>query len=191
MKMGRFDKYSDLFADHGRFDIPANWVIGLAWKPNPKSALGFDVQRILYGEEGAVGNPFGNLLQGASQGDPSKLFGGSNGAGFGWRNMTVYKLGYQWEAAPGWTLRGGISYGRQPISSSDVLPNLLAPGVEEIHLTGGFTHRISPRDEVSLALMYAPNKSVSGPNPMEAPGQQTVSFKMRELALEAGWSRKF
>ena len=63
--------------------------------------------------------------------------GMEGGAGFGWKDMTVVKLGAQWEASHDWTLRLGYATGKQPIPASEVMFNLLAPGVIEQHVTLG------------------------------------------------------
>lgn len=52
---------------------------------------------------------------------------GSNGAGFSWKDMTVVKLGYQWETSPAHTWRVGYSKTNQPIRESDL--NILVPAV--------------------------------------------------------------
>ncbi|HEY3412488.1 MAG TPA: outer membrane protein transport protein [Armatimonadota bacterium] len=188
MKMSRFKKYDDLFAGRGRFDIPPTATIGLAYKTDPKSVLAFDIQSIWYSKVAAIHNPLSNLFEGP---DTTGLLGDDKGAGFGWRDVTVAKLGYQREVCPAWTVRGGVSYGRQPIPSSEVLFNILAPGVEQWHFTGGFTHATGPKDEFTMSVMFAPNVNVKGPNPMEAPGQQTISLRMHEFEAEASWGIKF
>lgn len=179
MKMERFDRYSDLFADHGNFDIPENYGVGLAYRPNDRSVLAFDVKQINYSDVTSVGNP------GAS----SYPLGDPNGPGFGWKDMTVYKLGYQWQARPDLQLRAGVSYGRQPIRSTDVLFNILAPGVQEWHFTGGFTKTLKDGGEFSMAVVYSPSKTVSGPNPMDP--AQTIKLGMHQYELEFGYSKKF
>jgi long-chain fatty acid transport protein len=188
IKMSRFDKYSDLFAQRGRFDIPANGSVGLAYKTGPDAVVAFDIQEILYSKVASVGNPFSNLAKGLA-GDPSYLLGADNGPGFGWRDETVYKLGYQWVAAPGWTTRAGISYGRQPIPDSQTLFNILAPGVEEWHFAAGVSHSTGKDSEWTVAATFAPSKTVTGPNPLEVTGQQTISLKMRQLDFEANWAK--
>jgi long-chain fatty acid transport protein len=189
--MGKFNKYADLFAGQGSFDIPAAATVGLAWKTSSTSALALDVQHIWYSAVHSIGNPLANLMNARQQDDPSQMLGGSNGAGFGWRDMTIYKLGYQWQSGPNWTLRTGVSYGRQPVPSSEALFNILAPGVQEWHFTAGFTKKTGPRSEFSLAAMYSPGKTVTGPNPFDAPGQQTISLKMQQFEVEASYALKF
>lgn len=185
MSMSKFDKYAGLFAEQGGFDIPSTWTLGLAWDTSPKSTLTFDVQQINYSGIASVGNPISNLLV---AGQP---FGSANGAGFGWDDMTIMKLGYQWSTSADWTWRAGISQGDQPIPSSEVMLNILAPAVMETHLTGGFTMKTGSDSEFTFAAMYAPSSSVSGANPMEAPGQQTITLEMSQIELEASWAWKF
>lgn len=188
--MGRLHKYSDLFADRGSFDIPPTATLGLAWKASAASTLAFDVQEIWYSQVGAVANPFSNLF-GAQAGDPSQALGGRNGVGFGWRDMTVYKLGYQWQPGGDWTWRAGAAYGRQPVRSSEVLFNILAPGVQEWHFTAGFTRKLSKNSELNFAAMYSPTSAVYGPNPLEVPGQQTIGLSMHQLDIETNWALRF
>jgi long-chain fatty acid transport protein len=178
--MGKFDKYKGLYAGQGSFDIPATATIGLAFKTAPTSTLAFDIQQIYYSDVASIANSF------ASPG----LLGDSNGAGFGWENMTIYKLGYQWSTSSDWTWRVGYSYGKQPIPNSEVLFNILAPGVIEQHITFGFTNKLSPTSEWNFAAMYAPSKSITGPNPLSANGQ-TIELKMYEYQVEASYSWKF
>ena len=46
--------------------------------------------------------------------------GGSEGAGFGWDDMTIIKVGVAWEQSPGTTYRMGWNHGKSPIESEDV-----------------------------------------------------------------------
>ena len=80
-------------------------------------------------------------------------------------------------------------YVHQPIKGSNVLFNILAPGVQEWHLTGGLTHTLSNKDELSFAFMYSPQKTVTGPNLMSA--GQSIDLSMTQFSLQFGWSRRF
>ena len=184
MSMGKFDKYAGLFAEQGGFDIPATWTLGLAFDVTPKSTLTFDIQNIMYSDIASIANPFSPNI-GASQ------LGNADGAGFGWDDMTIYKLGYQWETSADWTWRVGISQGDQPIASSEVLFNILAPAVMETHITGGFTMKTGTDSEFSLAAMYAPNNSVTGANPLAGATGQDITIEMTQFEVEASWACKF
>lgn len=182
IKMSEFDKYKGLFAEQGDFDIPASATIGLAWNTTPTSALTFDVQRIWYSNVRSIANPLLPNLQTAR-------LGNDGGAGFGWEDMTIYKLGYKWQTGSDWTWRVGFSHGNQPIPDSEMLFNILAPAVMENHITFGFTKEMGKSNELSMAFMYAPSKTVSGANPL-SPGQN-IELEMRQYEVEASWAWKF
>lgn len=198
MSMSKFDKYAGLFAEGGDFDIPATWTLGAALNLNPSNAVLFDVQRIEYSDVKAVGNTFnpsmqtcaGTVFGGGSAASSSSCLGGSDGAGFGWEDMTVYKLGYQLKASDTLVWRLGYSRTDQPIRSSEVLFNILAPGVIEQHYTTGLTWSTGKSSELNLSLMYAPEKTVSGPNPLAA-GGQTIDLAMKQYEFELSYGWKF
>jgi len=180
--MTEFDHYAGLFAEHGGFDIPDSFNIGLSWAINNAVTTAFDVEHIRYSQIQSVGNPLQPLLQGIP-------LGSDNGPGFGWNDMTIYKLGAQWQQSDKLILRGGVSYGQQPIDSSQVLFNILAPGVQEWHLTTGFSYAFTGQDDLSFAFMYSPPKTVTGQNPL-SPGQ-TIELEMYQLSGQFAWSRRF
>jgi long-chain fatty acid transport protein len=177
--MSDFDDYAGLFAEQGGFDIPSSWVVGIAVKPTEKLDIALDVQQVRYSEVAAVASPLLPNLAAA------RLVGG---AGFGWEDMTTLKGGVQLRTGEGWTWRAGYSYGSQPIPQSEVLFNILAPGVQEQHLTFGFTKAIRATQEISLAVMRSFSSHVSGANPLEVPGRQTIELKMDQWDFEVSWS---
>ena len=188
--MSEFDKYAGLFAEQGDFDIPATLTLGLAWETSPKSTFTADVQVIYYSDVAAIANPIGGLLTGCASGlDPSQCLGGDNGAGFGWEDMTIVKLGYQWMSGTDWTWRVGLSNGDQPIPESETMFNIIAPAVIETHLTGGFTKKLGTKSELSAALMYAPNTDVEGQNPFDP--NQTILIEMAQWEAEVSYGMKF
>lgn len=182
IEMSKFDDYAGLFCDSGSFDIPSSATVGVAYKIAPVTLL-FDAQQIYYSEVDAVGHPFANMMQAP--------LGAEGGAGFGWEDITVYKAGVQWDQNDDWTWRAGYSKGDQPIPSSEVLFNILAPGVIEEHVTFGFSKTMLGASRLNLALMYALENTVVGANPMEAPGQQQIELTMDEWELELSYSMRF
>jgi long-chain fatty acid transport protein len=196
--MDEFDKYAGLFAEQGGFDIPETWTLGLAWEITKGRTLVFDIQQINYSGVASVGNPIKPLTDGScipapptGPGTGAGCLGGSAGAGFGWQDMTVYKLGYEWDSSDDWTWRVGYSITDQPIPDSEMLFGIIAPGVVEDHITFGFTRNFSNNNDFNFALMYAPNVSVSGPNVFEAPGAQTIEIEMDQYELAFSYSKSF
>lgn len=186
INMSKFDEYRGLFAKQGEFDIPPTATIGLAWKATPKSHLTFDIQKTWFSDVASVGNPMSLLAVGN--------LGTNNGAGFGWKDMTVYKLGYQWQSSPKWTWRVGYSKTKQPITAHNVLFNVVAPAVVDQHFTFGFTHPLSKRSEFNFAAFYAPKKTVvgdGGSNLSIFTPANSVKIYMHEFEVEASWGYRF
>jgi long-chain fatty acid transport protein len=181
--MGEFDEYAGLFAEDGDFDIPSNWSVGVAVQATRTLLLAADVQQIRYSEINSVGNPMNpqNFQQGI-------LLGDDNGSGFGWEDMTTFKFGLEWEGIVDMPIRLGYSYGEQPIPESEMMFNILAPGVIQNHLTFGFSRKMCGGKELSFAVMRAFCTSISGPNPMEVPGQQTIELEMNQWEFSVGFS---
>lgn len=192
IEMGEFDDYSDLFAEKGGFDIPESFRGGIAYKINELSNIYYDIEHTSFSSIKSVGNPIEPLFQcptaGAGGASLNSCLGGSSGAGFGWDDMTTHKIGYQWRtpSLENWVFRTGFSQGSQPIEDSQVLFNMMAPGVIENHFTFGFTHEVSSGREYSVGIMYAPEKKVSGPSPFDP--TQTIELKMRQFEIEFGYS---
>jgi long-chain fatty acid transport protein len=181
INMGEFSEYAGLFAEQGDFDIPANWTVGIALKATPILTIVADMQQIMYSEIKSIANPMIPNIQAAQ-------LGTEGGAGFGWQDMTVYKIGAQLSLIPGLTLRAGYSMTEQPVPAEDVMFNILAPGVVENHVTFGVTKSILPTIKLHLAIMRAMSNSVSGANPLEAPNQQTIELQMDQWDAEVGVS---
>jgi long-chain fatty acid transport protein len=179
--MGKLENFSGLFAEQGGFDIPSNWVTGFAVRPFRGLDIAVDVQRINYSEVKSIANPMLPNLQAARLGD-------ENGAGFGWKDMTIVKTGVQYHAAPSLLLRAGYSYGEQPIPESEMMFNILAPGVIEQHVTAGFTKAVGARGALHAAVTRALSHTVSGPNALEAPGAQQIRLTMDQWDFEIGYS---
>ncbi len=183
MSMGEFKDYAGLFAQEGDFDIPATFNVGIAIHPSESFSLAFDVQHIQYSKIKSIANVLNpmNFYQGI-------LLGMEEGAGFGWEDMTIFKTGIQWKTNANFTLRAGFSTGKQPIPSSEVLFNILAPGVIEQHITLGGTFTLQNDNQLTFYFSHAFSKTVDGPNPMEAPGQQMIQLKMNQMEFGIEYS---
>jgi len=184
--MSKFSDYKGLFANQGEFDIPENYGIGIAVKATPKLTIAADIQQINYGDIASVSNPLlPNLFL--------SPLGTDNGAGFGWRDMTVFKLGASYAWSEKLTLRAGVSTTRQPIPKSETMFNMIAPGVIENHLTLGATWAVSPASELSVSYMHGFSKKVkgSGSFPFAPPGVVEANIKMYQDSLGIAYGLKF
>ena len=189
-KMSKFDKYSDLFAEQGKFDIPASLGLGVGVETTPALTVAFDVSRIYYSGVASINNPLTPNLLNCMGGDPSQCLGADNGPGFGWDDMTVYKLGVSWKYQSDLVLRAGLNHGKQPIPTSETFFNFLAPGVIENHLTLGATKTLANGAELTFMYMHAFEKEVKGSNSIPAAfGGGEVDIKMSQDAIGVayGW----
>ena len=196
MKMSKFSLYKGLFAEEGGFDIPENWNIGIAFKPNDQWKLAADYQRINYNGIKSVGNsslmPLDPTLTNA--GIPGSL-GCSGCRGFGWQNVNVIKLGAEYQYSTNLTLRAGYNHSKNPITSTDVTFNMLAPGVIKDHYTLGFTYNVSKDSELTMAYMHAAKNSVSGnslfSNFLGGASAGTDKIEMSQDSLGIAYGLKF
>ena len=200
--MSELDDYAGLFAEQGDFNIPSTWTVGLAYQPNDNWLFAADFKRINYKDVASVSNPM-NLMTALpafynGSGDPDDMMnytpnqnyaglGSDKGAGFGWEDINVYKVGAEYAGIDTWTLRAGYSHCDQPIQKSEVLFNILAPGVMQDHITLGCSKVLSDKgNALHFAFVYAPENSVKGGNSMDP--AQTIEIKMSQIELEIAYS---
>lgn len=188
--MGEFDDYAGLFAEQGDFDIPSNWTVGLAYEINDNWAVMTDYKRINYSDVASVSNPMDFS---------SSLLGNDNGSGFGWKDIAVIKIGTEYAGIDSWIFRAGYSHSEQPIPESEVMFNILAPGVIEDHITIGFSKTIGESGKaLHASVVYALPASVKGYNPMDFDAEelmagnyvpnQTIELEMNQFELELAFT---
>jgi long-chain fatty acid transport protein len=178
--MGRFNQYRGLFAEQGRFDIPANFAGGVAVKVGPKATVALDVERILYGQVKSIAN----------SGSNAALLGSNNGPGFGWQDVTAPKVGIEYQLRPSLTLRGGYNHSGVPFAGGETFFNILAPGVVQNHVTAGASWGLRGGRQISLAYLHAFERTVNGASSIPAAaGGGNANLRMYEdsIGLSFGW----
>lgn len=193
MSMGEFDGYRGLFAQNGKFDIPANFTVGGSFRPTSDWLLALDFQRILYSDSAAVSNP-SSLIGNCAQGQTNACLGGSNGAGFGWQDINVWKFGVQYQLNEQWTLRGGYNYTQNPVQAADVTFNILAPGIVQNQWTLGATWKLDKASELTGMFMYAQRNSVTGTSLFTgfgAPATTTETISMKEMQIGIAYTMHY
>lgn len=185
IKMGEFDKYAGLFAERGDFDIPENYNLGFKWIAAPGLTIGTDYQKINYSKVNSIGNQ--SLV-------PAQL-GSVHGPGFGWKNVSVIKIGVDYAPNERWAVRAGYNHCDNPITPANVTFNILAPGVVQSHVTLGATRHLTSHSELTFAYMHAFNGSVSGPSilPVFSGGQPfgVERIQMHQNSLGLAWGRHY
>ncbi|MGB8259942.1 MAG: outer membrane protein transport protein [Terracidiphilus sp.] len=174
-----FDRYKGLFAEHGKFDVPANFAGGVAIKAGPRATVYADLERILYGSDKSVADSDAAQAQ----------LGSSNGPGFGWRSIDAVKTGADLQPTRGLTLRAGYNHSGQPVKSSQTFFNLLAPAVVQDHLHVGASWRLNRSRELSFAFVHAFSNTVNGSSSIPASaGGGNANLKMYENSFQIGFS---
>jgi len=204
VSMSEFDEYKGLFAEGGDFDIPSTYNVGVSFDVGSSGIIVADLQRIMYSDVAAISNPISRLTDGScfnalnatifagnvqTPASGAGCLGGSNGAGFGWDDITIIKVGYQFDVGNN-TYRIGYSHSDQPVPESETLFNILAPAVIQDHFTAGLTMKISGNQEFNLSAMFAPTESVKGPNPFDN-GATQIEIEMSQFDIQAGWAWKY
>lgn len=191
----KFDKYKGLFAEQGNMDAPANIGIGFSVKPTKKLTVAFDWQRVMYSDVASISNPIEALST------TSGFLGEDAGAGFGWDDQDIYKLGIKYNINPEWDVMFGWNYADSPMPNDQLLFSALAPAVTEHHLTTGATYRPSSSIEWTLAYVHAFDNKETGkansggqfdqffPNPtLTGPGD--MELQMFQDSLEVSFTYK-
>lgn len=181
--MGKLGEYQGLFRNQGDLDIPATIGVGIAVKATPQLTIAGDVQRIDYAKVPAIGTAPDCLFAGLCQ------MGASNGPGFGWRNMTAYKIGVAYEVSRSLTVRAGFATGKQPIPNNQTLLNIIFPAVMEDHVTLGATWSMGSI-EFTAGYMHALKKKVNGSGSIPAAfgtGEANLRMYQDSLGVAVGW----
>ncbi|MCK5091908.1 MAG: outer membrane protein transport protein [Gammaproteobacteria bacterium] len=182
-RMSKFDKYSELFAEQGDFDIPANFAVGVSFQATPETTVALDVERINYSDVAAIANPNNGWLGGQ--------LGNDDGPGFGWEDMTIVKLGITYQYNKDLVMRAGWNHGGQPIPEGETLFNVLAPATVEDHLTLGATWTLANGAELSGYYMHAFEEQVNGDSPgaggMSDPGHSNIKMSQNAVGIAYGW----
>ncbi|SBS32154.1 long-chain fatty acid outer membrane transporter [Marinomonas aquimarina] len=175
-----FTQYRGLFAERGGFEVPESYGLGFAWQVDPAWTLAGDWEHIDYSAIRSINNPLAMSL------------GSDDGAGFGWQDMDVYKLGIIFEASPQLTLRAGYSHAKQPIPASQTFFNILAPGVIEDHVSIGGTWHISDLHSLTASYTHALENTVYGNQSIpQAFGGGEANLTMDQNIVGISWNINF
>lgn len=200
--MGKFDMYKGLFAEQGGFDIPENFGLGLAIKPVKNFTAAFDVVKIKYSGVASIGNAGPGINNGSGVDENTILndiavaggasthplaLGMDQGMGFGWTDMTIYKLGFIYDVDDSLTIRAGYNYGKSPVRNDQLVFSALAPGIVEKHYSIGFTKQFKDW-ELSGTYMYVANNKQQG---CAQAVVDCVSFNMSQQILGVGFGVKY
>ncbi len=189
--MTTMNKYAGLFANSGKFDIPASITAGVAWDALPTLTLMAEYKRIFYSGVSSIANAGSQIIM-AAFGGPGRVLGLSDGPGFGWKDIGVYTVGAEWRVTPSLALRAGYAHNDNPIRWTDMTFNILAPGVVTDHITAGFGYKFNEKANLDFALTYVPTHKISGPEmtPFGYNPLRTITLSMHQWEASLGFSYK-
>lgn len=178
-RMTKFHKYSELFAEQGGFDIPETYGLGLGLKASDKISFAADLVQINYSKVKSIGN----LNNGVAA---NTKLGNDDGKGFGWKDVTVLKLGVAYQYSPDLTVRAGWNHGNSPLQSSETSFNILAPATITDHVSVGATWTLANKSELSVTYWHGFSKEVIGTGVASV---STANLKMDQdnLGVAYGW----
>lgn len=176
--MSKFDKYAGLFAEGGDLDVPEMVAVGVDIKASPKTRIAMDFSHIRYEDVESIGND-NTLVTGTGQ-----LGADTNGAGFGWENQTIVKVGVKHEVSPTMAIMAGYNHGNSPVKSSQTAFNVLASATVEDHLTLGAEWKLNANSKLSAQYMHALSNEIKGDPTSQAAYVFDSTFTPRVADLE-------
>ncbi|MDR2013566.1 MAG: hypothetical protein LBQ20_11170 [Rhodanobacter sp.] len=147
VNMATFSNYRGVFADPGRFDIPASASVDMSYALTPYLGVDISVQRMMY----SAITPF------TSPSMPTQflaLLGDSVSPVFAWRDLDVYSVGWTLheETTGNWQLR--YTTRQQPVPTSRLLANALAPTTANDTISLGWVRGFGPHSSFTFMTNY-------------------------------------
>lgn len=155
--------YQGVYSEPGDFDIPASANFGLMVQATPTASLSFDVQRVLYSEVNPV----------TSQQLPDRflsLLGDSDSPDFGWQDLTIYSVGWNWQPSEDLAWEFSYSTSQQPTPDSSVLANAVESEYSDRNMSVGFSKRLSPYAQFRFSASYSPQEIFLNALSFQRPG---------------------
>jgi len=133
------------------FQWPAMLGGGVAFRPNAKTLLVFDVRQVFWS---SVMDSFKMSFTASDDAGNGPLGGQDLNAELyqDWSDQTVFQVGGAYQISDRWTVRAGYNFGSNPIPSQYL--NCLFPAIVESHLTAGVGYAWSDRSSLDFSAAY-------------------------------------
>ncbi|MBV1706186.1 MAG: outer membrane protein transport protein [Hyphomicrobiales bacterium] len=183
MWMSKFSKYSGLLPGQGSFDIPGDITVGLAYDVLPTLTLMADYKHVFYSGVPAIHNSTHIPLP----------FGSTGGPGFGWSDVDVFAVGAEWRPTQALKVRVGYEHNTNPVKSTDITLNILAPGITTDQFSGGVSYAINQNSTLQLAGYYDPRATLTGieVTPGGANPAGLITAHLSEFQVTLGYAYHF
>lgn len=146
--MGAFANYRGVFADQGDFDIPASATASVSYAVTPEFGMDVGAQRVMY----SAITPF------TSANLPTRflaLLGDGSSPVFAWRDLNVYSVGWSLRDAELGNVALRYTTRQQPIPTSALLANALAPATANDMISLGWSRGFGSHSNLSFLASYA------------------------------------
>ena len=178
--MGAFANYRGVFADPGRFDIPASATARLSYALTPRFGVELGLQRVQY----SAITPF------TSSNMPTRflaLLGDGSSPVFAWRDLNVYSVGGTWHDDTFGHLQLRYTTRQQPVPTSRLLADALAEATANDMVSLGWSRGFGNGGNLSFLASYA-----TSPYYLLTPGYVTrTNATASQFEFEALWSTRF
>ncbi len=178
--MGAFANYRGVFADPGDFDIPASAMASVSYALTPRFGMDVGVQRVMY----SAITPF------TSSNLPTRflaLLGDGSSPVFAWRDLNVYSVGWTLHDADIGNVMLRYTTRQQPIPTSTLLANALAPATANDMISLGWSRGFGAHSSLSFLASYATSPYYLLMPSYLARSDGTAS----QFEFEALWSMRF
>jgi len=172
--------YAGWLAEQGILENPASWTAGVAFG-FVGMGLALDVQQALHSDLKSLGNPLLPNLDDA-------LLGDDEGAGPGWENTLSFRMGAWYQTNSGWMVRLGFATGDQPVADSETFFNILTPQVAKHQVSLGLSRPLGFDNEIGIVVAYGLENTLTGVNPLETSGAQTIALTSSQWEVGLGLS---
>lgn len=167
----------------GRLDAPPVLDLGVGLTLSPQHRLLLDYQRVWHSQVPSLAMRLDTdritngcllprlldelALAATVARDDQTCLGGDAGPGFGLRNLSVYKIGYQWNRGR-LALRAGLSWTQAPLGDEQIVVAVFAPAITRRHEAIGLSWALTPRLGLDAALIHAVQERLSAPNSLSS-----------------------
>jgi long-chain fatty acid transport protein len=146
-----------------KLSLPQSVVFGLSYFPNKKLRLAFDFEWLNWKK--AFEKMQLSLSNGANE-NINRMMGNSGSFSLdfplNWKDSYIIHAGAEFDVTKLFTLRGGFTYGSNPVPGSTVFP--VFPAIVENHIMAGLSYSVSKQIMLNLAYETAFNKKMTASN---------------------------
>lgn len=188
----KFTRYSGFLAEHGRLNSPQIFSAGFAVKPWREVTFTFDYEIYKWRDVAAMANSGEPALIDAIELDREFSFGMPFGPGFGWKNQTALKFGFDWEFCDCFIIRAGYRFRNTPIRSSQTFLNMLTLETVNHTVTCGMTFAFANFHEFSFYYAHGFEGHVNGDSfsipSFFGAGRVNLKSHFNYVGLAYGWN---